>query len=352
MTSEHSKEPSLEQLTLSQEVFPVSRFLSPGNDAARTILATSGRQCSGLLTRRDRVSSWLRTLLASSTWHSTVYLLTWKPSGTPQGRLLFRLAPSTRFTDEIASGSWPTATAVTRPMEGNVRLLRAKVESGELTEAEATAMLGKSPMESQGKIPSAWPTPNTPNGGRAWPKDAEMRGNSAYRPNGQKVQVHLHHLVEQQIPSAWPTPRAGNSYRDTQPTPSNLNGTHGWSTAGAVIDSLSEQPIRAWPTPDTQNHRDGTYRRKDSNLEQGGRHGVSLHHAVTAFPTPSAADNRDRGGMDTPAVQRRIEKGKQVMLSMQVQQETGQKLHGRWTLALMGYPPNWCDDLGPMEPGK
>lgn len=65
---------------------------------------------------------------------------------------------------------WPTATAVWRPMEENVRLLRAKVLAGEMTEVEATAMLGKSPMSAQGKIQAwmgrgkmdekeLWPTP-------------------------------------------------------------------------------------------------------------------------------------------------------------------------------------------------
>jgi hypothetical protein len=54
---------------------------------------------------------------------------------------------------------WPTPTAVTRPMEGNVRLYRAKIEAGEMTEAEAEAILGKSVWEAQGKIPAVFPTP-------------------------------------------------------------------------------------------------------------------------------------------------------------------------------------------------
>jgi hypothetical protein len=44
-------------------------------------------------------------------------------------------------------------------MEGNVRLYRAKIEAGEMTEAEAAAILGESPYEAQGKIPAMWPTP-------------------------------------------------------------------------------------------------------------------------------------------------------------------------------------------------
>jgi DNA (cytosine-5)-methyltransferase 1 len=54
---------------------------------------------------------------------------------------------------------WPTPTAVTRPMEGNVRLYRAKIEAGEMTEAEAEAILGKSVWEAQGKVKEKWPTP-------------------------------------------------------------------------------------------------------------------------------------------------------------------------------------------------
>jgi hypothetical protein len=54
---------------------------------------------------------------------------------------------------------WPTPTAVTRPMEGNVRLYRAKIQAGEMTQEEAEAILGKSVWEAQGKLPKMWPTP-------------------------------------------------------------------------------------------------------------------------------------------------------------------------------------------------
>ena len=76
--------------------------------------ATSGRKCAALLTRSDRVSSWQKTLLATSRWVSTLFWLTWKPTATPQGRLLFRLVPSTPSTGATGSGyshtmsAWPT----------------------------------------------------------------------------------------------------------------------------------------------------------------------------------------------------------------------------------------------------
>ena len=59
----------------------------------------------------------------------------------------------------VGQRMWPTPTAVTRPMEGNVRMYRAKVQAGEMTEAEAEAILGKSVWAAHSKIPAMWPTP-------------------------------------------------------------------------------------------------------------------------------------------------------------------------------------------------
>src|SRR5690606_6399348 len=157
-------------------------------------------------------------LVGTSRWDSTLYLLKWKATATPQGRLLFRLQASTPSTKGTGSGSsqpdnpWPTPTTTERPNEGNVRTLRAKVLSGEISHEDATAMLGKSPLEGQGKI-APWPTPTT--------QDSENNAG----------------------PSQW--------RRNTPP----------------------------------------------------------LNTAVATEP--------------------------------------GQKLHGRWTLALMGFPPDWCDGLPP-----
>lgn len=45
-----------------------------------------------------------------------------------------------------------------------------------------------------------------------------------------------------------------------------------------------------WPTPDASNHRDGAVLRTDNNLEQGGFHGVSLHHAMTKYGQAAPAN--------------------------------------------------------------
>jgi len=67
-----------------------------------------------------------------------------------------------RPTSAGGSSLWPTPTvSPTRPCEGNVRLLRAKVLVGDIPESEAMAMLnGKSPLEAQGKLPAADQAPS------------------------------------------------------------------------------------------------------------------------------------------------------------------------------------------------
>jgi hypothetical protein len=54
---------------------------------------------------------------------------------------------------------FPTPDASLRAHEGNVRLYRAMVEAGEMSEDEAAAILGKSVWDAQGKIPAMLPTP-------------------------------------------------------------------------------------------------------------------------------------------------------------------------------------------------
>ncbi len=88
-----------------------SRLASPGKARANRTPATSGRNCSALLPQYAPPSLWeskLRQRLASL--GSTECILTWKASATPAGRPLSRLVPSTRPTDAIDCGLWPTMT--------------------------------------------------------------------------------------------------------------------------------------------------------------------------------------------------------------------------------------------------
>ena len=138
-----------------------------------------------------------------------------------------------------------------------------------------------------------------------------------------------------------------------------------------------------WPTPDTQNHRDGTKVRKDNNLAEGGRHGVSLHHAVVQWPTPvssasiactmkaarkEAARLHPRGQetlatrvattWPTPLVDDANNTNPKAnrfpTLVPQVKKQEGSgSLNCNWVEALMGYPPGWTSlDDGETDPGR
>jgi len=108
-TLENSPLPtSRNQLTLFAADTHASPSVLPGSDWARQMTVTSGLSISGLSKNSGPLGSLERTLLATSTWASTLCYLTWKAKGTPQGRLLFQLAPWTQSTDEIERGLWPT----------------------------------------------------------------------------------------------------------------------------------------------------------------------------------------------------------------------------------------------------
>jgi hypothetical protein len=98
------------RLTSSPQGIPASHSHSPGSDWARRMTGTYGQRFGAYWLSLDPPDSWVKTLLGTSTWVSTTCYLTWKKSATPQGRLLFRLVPSTPRTAGIGSGFLPTPT--------------------------------------------------------------------------------------------------------------------------------------------------------------------------------------------------------------------------------------------------
>lgn len=71
------------------------------------------------------------------------------------------------------------------------------------------------------------------------------------------------------------------------------------------------------PTPETQNHRDGTNLRKDNNIQEGGSHGVSFHHlaAHALLPTPQARDEKNGSKADSGRIARKMEQGYTIDLN-------------------------------------
>lgn len=92
----------------SRQATPASHSHSPGSEWARKMTGIYGRKFADYWLSSGPPDSWVRTLLATSVWASMTCYLTWKRSATPQGRLLFRLVPSTPRTDGTGSGLWGT----------------------------------------------------------------------------------------------------------------------------------------------------------------------------------------------------------------------------------------------------
>lgn len=103
---------------------------------------------------------------------------------------------------------------------------------------------------------------------------------------------------------------------------------------------FGSMPGHSIPTPTAQDHIE----RKNTTgvLNPETNKAVSLDRWVRFWPTPSASDNRDRGNLSTPSIKRRIEKGKQIMLSMSVSETSG-ALNPTWVEWLMGFPLGWTD---------
>ena len=99
--------------------------------------------------------------------------------------------------------------------------------------------------------------------------------------------------------------------------------------------------LEKFPTPTVK----GNYNRKGLSKTSGD--GLATYVKKYPFPTPCASDNRNRGSTQTPAIARRIEKGKQVMLSMTLDGPMN-PVFVEW---LMGWPIGWTD-LKPLETAK
>ena len=135
-------------------------------------------------------------------------------------------------------------------------------------------------------------------------------------------------------PESWPTWATPRAEKTTTEKPET------WSKRQKE-GKVSQQPlptqVQNWPTPDTQNHRDGTKRRKDSY----GSHGVSLHHKIAEtenWPTASARDWKDNGTTKPNSI------GKTRGFSLgqkMVETSTRGKLNPSWVEQLMGLPVGW-----------
>ena len=155
-----------------------------------------------------------------------------------------------------------------------------------------------------------------------WPRSGMMRGGIAYQ-----LQP-LAPLTSGIGSGSLPTPRSTDGHKGQR----TLAGAQRELARGKNVDL--GMLVRLWPTPKAS--------AAEPDFAKVGRSatGISLATAVQMWPTPSAADDRDRGNLSTPAIQRRMAKGKQLNLSMVVSEHSG-SLNPTWVEWLMGYPEGW-----------
>jgi hypothetical protein len=155
------------------------------------------------------------------------------------------------------------------------------------------------------------------------------------------------------IPEMWPTPKgATNAYKmgltskptHNVPTPTASDHIERKSTSTEVLNKDTNKSVsldrwvKFWPTPTKSDY-------KGPNMSGGKSascHGLATTVARTMWPTPQASDNRDRGNLSNPSVQRRLAIGKQVSLGQSVSLKSG-SLNPTWVEWLQGFPLGWTD---------
>jgi len=108
----------------------------------------------------------------------------------------------------------------------------------------------------------------------------------------------------------------------------------------------------SWPTPDTQNFRDGSKLRRGSYMN----HAISLHHKVAYWSTPSARDYR--GTVDPPG-KKNTYKDPDMYLSIHRDQTTTKdghtcsptclRLNQHFAEWLQGLPRGWVSSSAQLE---
>jgi hypothetical protein len=364
------------QSSLFAEVSHASLFPRPGSDKAIKMTVTSGLKCSDLYKRSDPVGLSVKMLLASSAWASTKCFLTWKVKTTPAKRLLFQLVPSMPRTGEIESGLWETPnanedraekyrldTSYRHKQEGRQIHLAQQVRDERLFPTPKAREPG-STSEGYGDCLN-----DVVKGRKGWDKllptpDANIRG---ARTNQNGHQVTLQDVVAGKTPEArgfWTTPTAHNAKEGAYPAEFTRK------TPTLAAEAIIGSPAKMWPTPtasDAKTHwndkirfdsltaeinkqrdADKMFPTPKASEHKGGYSSKSKTPSLGAmathnlWPTPNASDNRDRGNLSNPSVQRRLVIGKQLGLSMVVSPTSGQ-LNPMWVEWLMGFPIGWTD---------
>jgi hypothetical protein len=278
---------------------PASHGLSPESSEELTTTAISGRKCIELLPLVVRDGCLARTLAAlfRTRWASTEFSLTWRVSGTPARRCVFRLVPRTRRTSATGFGSWPTPSAGQHnysedPEQWNERRERLKAKGRGMP-------LGIAVQQ------AAWPTPTNGDSRNSRNATAGRTGDTTAHAG-----ATLSDLAFSQ--AAWPTPSARDhksglaSEETTDRNARPLSEVAAWATphsragngtgnAREGSENIQTQVMAAWATPKNSDHRPGLASRATDERRRNFN-----DQAHGAMPNGSGASSTSDGGALNP----------------------------------------------------
>lgn len=310
----------VEQLNLFAPDTLASLSPTPGSEKARKMTATSGWKCLGLCGSLGPLGSLEKMLLDTSRWASTMYFLTWKVKATKQGHLYYQLQPSKPRTEETGYSSWATPNTMdSLPQRSPEALIRQATTTRKGRSKPANLREQVDP-----KTVKLWATPSA----------ADSVGSHGGG-QGRSLRTDISNWKK----GLWPTPTASETTARKN-IKTNEKGRRVCKNGGEPHSIDLATSVKMWPTPVKSD-----FKRRGPNSKQQG-----LPEVVKMWPTPNASDHRDRGNLSNPCIQNRIEKGKQLELSMVVSDQSGQ-LNPDWVEALMGFPIGWTN-LEVDEPGE
>lgn len=302
-----------------QVLAPAKTIAAPEKKPANQGSVTYGRIGSGSSASAALTSFMANRLQAQLAQAGLMTLpMGWKRKNTPSRRLFYQLVPLADSIDATDCGLWQTPSRDSFRKRGGSR-------SNEL---------GNETMIKE----ALWHTPRA-----VMPEEAPEQFRA--RMNSKRANDRKDGLPNLAVQALWATPQArdhrtGESERWGHPERSK---------------NLNDQAVAMWATPNTMDSMDTRSPEAMEKMYQTQRKGrnspSNLREQVnpSMWPTPGAHDNRNRGNYNNPCIQKRVESGKQIDLSMiaqasaglNAQTEKSGQLNPEFVCWLMGYPVAW-----------
>lgn len=300
--------------------FLASLSALPGSNAARRMIAISGRKCSELSRKPGPLGLWLKMCLASSAWSSEITFLTWQASTLPSRtvwRLMVVLGPKLSGKESLAFillrricrlSDTPSKQLLFRlvpsmPAIGGIECGLLPTPRGEDAESCGGHRGATNSLTAAVKL---WPTTQA----RDYRSGRARKDYGNARPLNEAV-------LESPGPGLWNTPKAADV--------ASQGKRRGGKRRGEGKTDLANQ-VKLWPTP-----------RNNSGPSKDAHH-LSIDAAVKLWPTPAARDHFPPHTADYIA-----EKRAQGHGVSNLNDSVNGQLNPAWVEWLQGFPIGWTD---------